>query len=199
MSNQTSTSRQEIRKRARKRKQRKKLIPIVGLSIIGVLLISLSIVMIVNRPPVQAAVDYNPEDVSHEKPLYAVHEMEPFNSNTVPFLPEDGPQPAISISKTFHEFGSVGPNEVVKQEFVIVNEGEAPLTISRAYTTCGCTTANFTGTVIPPGDASVLTLRFDAGYHDTRGQTVRRGLIIENNDPNNPQMEVWTEASVRAN
>ncbi len=199
MSNQTSTSRREIRERARKRKQRKKLIPIVGLSIIGVLLISLSIIRVVNRPTVQAAVDYNPEDVSREQPLYAVHEMEPFDADTVPFLPEDGPQPAISIPKTFHDFGSVGPNQVVKQEFVIVNEGEAPLTISRAYTTCGCTTANFTGTVIPPGEVSVLTLRFDAGYHDTRGQTVRRGVVIENNDPNNPQMEVWAEAAVRSN
>ena len=42
-----------------------------------------------------------------------------------------------------------------------------------------------------------MTLRFDAGYHDTRGQSVRRGVIIENNDPNNPQMEIWAEASVR--
>jgi len=199
MSNQTSTSRREIRERARKRKQRKKLIPILAMSVIGVVLIGLSLFLVFNRPTVQAAVDYNPEEVSHQKPLYAIHEMEPFDPDSVPFLPEDRPQPAISIPKSFHDFGSVGPNEVVKQEFVIVNEGEAPLTISRAYTTCGCTTANFTGTVIPPGDVSVLTLRFDAGYHDTRGQTVRRGVVIENNDPNNPQMEVWAEASVRSN
>lgn len=199
MSNQTRKSRRQIRERARRRKRRKKLIPIAGLGIIGLLLIGLSLFLVFNRPTVQAAVDYNPEEVSHEKPLYSVHEMEPFNPDTVPFLPEDGPQPAISIPKTFHDFGSVGPNEVVKQEYVIVNEGDAPLTISRAYTTCGCTTANFTGTVIPPGEVSILTLRFDAGFHDTRGQTVRRGVIIENNDPDNPQMEVWAEASVRSN
>jgi hypothetical protein len=40
-------------------------------------------------------------------------------------------------------------------------------------------------------------MNFDAGFHDARGQTVRRGIIIENNDPTNPQIELWAQASVR--
>jgi hypothetical protein len=77
------------------------------------------------------------------------------------------------------------------------NLGDAPLTISRAYTTCGCTTAEFTSTVIPPGKVVIMTLYLDAGFHDVTGQTVRRGVIIENNDPNNSQVEIWTTATVR--
>jgi hypothetical protein len=42
-----------------------------------------------------------------------------------------------------------------------------------------------------------MTLTFDAGVHETRGKTVRRGVFIENNDPQNPQMEIWIQASVR--
>jgi hypothetical protein len=42
-----------------------------------------------------------------------------------------------------------------------------------------------------------VTLTFDAGYHDTAGQTVRRGLIIENNDPRQSQAEIWVQAAVR--
>lgn len=197
MSSETRQSRQEIRERVRNRKQRRKRIQILGISILGLLLIGLSMFSILNKPKVQAAVDYDPENVSRKKPLQAAHEMEPFDPDTIPFLPENEPQPAVSIPKTFHNFGSVGPDQVVHQEFVIANQGDAPLTISRAYTTCGCTTASFTGTVIPPGKVSVMTLRFDAGYHDTRGQTVRRGVIIESNDPDNPQMEIWAEVSVR--
>ena len=93
--------------------------------------------------------------------------------------------------------GSIGPTDVVTYDFVITNMGEAPLTINRAYTTCGCTTASFTATVIPPGKVSLITMRMDAGYHDVRGQTVRRGIIIENNDLETPQVEIWAEASVR--
>jgi hypothetical protein len=52
--------------------------------------------------------------------------------------------------------------------------------------------------VIPPGKVVLVTLRFDAGFHDTAGQTVRRGIIIENNDPDRSSAEIWVQASVRA-
>ncbi len=115
--------------------------------------------------------DYGPEDIAYDKPIQAVHEMEA--GPAIPFLPKDGPQPQIEINEVFHDFGSVGVTEVVTREFAIANMGQAPLTISRAYTTCGCTIADFTATVIPPGMVSLVTLRFDAGFHDTAGQTVR--------------------------
>ncbi len=86
---------------------------------------------------------------------------------------------------------------MVDHTYVLKNTGEAPLTISRIYTTCGCTTAELTARVIPPGKSALLRLIFDAGFHDTRGQQVKRGIIIENNDPTHSQAEVWAEASVR--
>lgn len=149
------------------------------------------------RQAVKAAtLEYGPEDVAREGPFQAVHEMEA--GPPIPFLPEDGPQPEITVSERFFDFGSVGPTEVVTHDFVIANTGEAPLTISRAYTTCGCTVADFSASVIPPGQVALVTLRFDAGFHDTRGQTIRRGLIIENNDPDQPNAEIWVQASVRS-
>ncbi len=146
---------------------------------------------------VEAALDYGPEDVAYDEPLHAVHEMG-VESPPIPFLPKDGPQPNIVIGESFYDFGSIGPNDVVTHDFVIANTGDAPLTISRAYTTCGCTTADFTSAVIPPGKVSIVTLRLDAGFHDVRGETVRRGVIIENNDPDEPNVELWVQASVRA-
>jgi hypothetical protein len=115
----------------------------------------------------------------------------------IPFLPKDQAQPAIAVSETSYDFGRIGPTDVVERTFVIFNTGNAPLTISRAYTTCGCTTADITASSIPPGKVAVVTLTFDAGFHETAGQTVRRGLIIENNDPRGPKAEIWIQASVR--
>jgi hypothetical protein len=149
-----------------------------------------------NRQVVAAAIDYGPADVSHDQPYYAVHEMG--SGPPIPFLPKDGPQPEIRLGGDFHDFGSIGPTEVVSRDFVIANTGEAPLTISRAYTTCGCTTADFTSSVIPAGKVSIVTVTLDAGVHDVRGQTVRRGVIIENNDPSSSNTEIWVQASVRA-
>jgi hypothetical protein len=42
-----------------------------------------------------------------------------------------------------------------------------------------------------------MTLTLDAGFHDVSGQTVRRGVMIENNDPTNPQLEIWVTVTVK--
>ncbi len=142
----------------------------------------------------QAAPGYAEEDVVRDGSFLAIHEMS--GGPKIPFLPADQPQPRLAVPEAYHDFGTIGPNDVVKRMFVIRNEGDAPLTISRAYTSCGCTTAEFTARVIPPGKVALVTLIFDAGFHDTRGQTVDRGIIIENNDPGNSQAEIWARAAV---
>jgi len=131
----------------------------------------------------QAEISYQPEDIVTAEPFTAVHEMSPSTVSSINFLPKDGPQPKIAVSEAFYDFGSI--------------EGDAPLTIQRAYTTCGCTTAEFSSAVIPPGKVVVMSLVLDAGFHDVRGQTVRRGVIIESNDPKNSEIEIWTQAKVR--
>lgn len=140
-------------------------------------------------------IDYSPDDIAYDLPLHAVHEMG--EGPPIPFLSAGDPQPQIEVNERFHDFGSIGATEVVTRQFVITNTGDAPLTISRAYTTCGCTTADFTSAIIPPGKVSIMTLLLDAGFHDVRGQTVRRGVIIENNDPKRSSTEIWIQASVR--
>jgi len=147
------------------------------------------------------ALAYRPEDVARDQPLHAVHEMDMPGmdmSKPITFLPKDGPQPSMAIPVTFYDFGSIGPTDVVKRDFVLVNRGQAPLTISRAYTSCDCTSADFTSVVIPPGKVSLITIQFDAGFHpEAAGTTVQRTLIIQNNDPNNPQLEITIQAAVR--
>lgn len=105
-------------------------------------------------------------------------------------------QPQAVLPVEFFDFGAVGADAVVRREFLVLNEGSAALVIFGAYTTCGCTTADLTASVIPPGKASRVTVIFDAGFHPVSGQTVRRGLILETNDPNRPQVEIWVQAAV---
>ncbi len=168
--------------------------PIV-VTIIGILLLIGGLLgYVANNNTAVASSEYHPDDVAHDQPFVAIHEMG--EGPAIPFLPRNEPQPKIQIPETSHNFGSIGPQDIVEQDFIIRNVGEAPLTISRAYTTCGCTTAEFSARVVQPGEVATIKLIFDAGFHDAAGQTVRRGLIIENNDPNNSQAEIWTQASV---
>ncbi|MFB2920675.1 DUF1573 domain-containing protein [Aerosakkonema funiforme] len=146
-----------------------------------------------------ALLKYSPQDIAKDRPLRAEHShaMAGHIGGIIPFLPKDQPQPKISVSQTLYDFGTIGPKDIVKQTFIIRNTGQGTLTISNAYTTCGCTTADFSSSVIPAGKVALVTVTFDAGFHDTRGQSVRRGIIIENNDPNQSKVEIWIKANVR--
>ena len=191
-----SVSRKE-RKAFRQRRAHRRRIT-ASIAILGgiVLLVAVGWMLWDNRQARAAVFDFSAADVANDQPLHAVHEMG--GGSPIPFLPKGDPQPKIAINERYFDFGTLGPTDVVTREFVITNVGEAPLTISHAYTTCGCTIADFSSAVIPPGKVSIMTLTFDAGFHDVRGQTVRRGVIIENNDPGNSNAEIWVQVSVRA-
>lgn len=167
----------------------------IALAFIGaaVALMILLAVYVTNRPVQNETAG----DVVFGRPITAVHDMG--ESPPIPFLPQDGPQPDVNVSEADYDFGRIGAKDVVTHTFLLRNNGDAPLTISRAYTTCGCTTAEISADVIPPGKAVTIELVYDAGFHDTAGQTVRRGLIIESNDPDQPQAEIWVQADVAQN
>jgi hypothetical protein len=187
---------QKSRRQRAQRRARRKIVFAGVILALGLLLVAGSLYAYFSKPQtVTAALDYAPEDIVYDQPIHAIHEMG--EGPPIPFLPRDQEQPTIAVSERSYDFGSIGPADVVERTFVIFNTGNAPLTISRAYTTCGCTTADITAKSIPPGKVAAVTLTFDAGFHDTAGQTVRRGLIIENNDPRQSQTEIWIQASVR--
>ncbi|HSM56189.1 MAG TPA: DUF1573 domain-containing protein [Candidatus Sulfomarinibacteraceae bacterium] len=188
------TFRKQQVERRRQQQQRKNMISLV-IGVAGVLLLGAGIYFYIQQKPgAEAATNYTEEDVAREAPFVAEHEMGA--GPPIPFLPAGEPQPRIALSETRYDFGRIGPQDVVEHTVIVHNDGQAPLTISRAYTTCGCTVAEFSASVIPPGKVATVRVIFDAGFHDTAGQTVRRGIIIENNDPNQSQAEIWVQAAV---
>jgi hypothetical protein len=133
-------------------------------------------------------------DVVHDRPLAAVHERAAGLPSAAPSADGLG---RVDLPARYHDFGRIRVDEVVTRDFLLVNRGEGPLVIGRAYTTCGCTTAEISAAVIPPGKAAQVRLVFDAGFHPVQGVTVRRGLVLETNDPNHPQVEIWVQAYVK--
>ena len=108
-----------------------------------------------------------------------------------------GPGPVVVAHDRFYDFGRIDPGRTVERVFPIANDGSQPLMILGAHTTCGCTTADFTASEIPPGKVALMTLRFDPSFHNLRGQTVRRGVMIQTNDPRTPTVEIWIQATVK--
>jgi len=67
----------------------------------------------------------------------------------------------ISVSETTHDFGTVYEEDGnATHEFIITNTGDAPLEITRATATCGCTTPDWTKTPIEPGKTGTVKVSY---------------------------------------
>jgi hypothetical protein len=129
-------------------------------------------------------------------PLYGEHDMEliPQQTPAPSSAPLNEPTPLVDIPNTQHDFGRVPSRRDVAHVFAVQNTGNDDLVISSLVTSCGCTTAELSSNVIPPGERADLTVYFDANYHQTRGEVVR-SVWFATNDPTYP----WGEVRVTAN
>jgi hypothetical protein len=169
------------------------------LGIVVLLIFGLFIYLMFTRGIGNANIQFNPSDVVYGEKIHAVHSMEtsPYSQPSSLSLVSLPIKPEMQLSETYYDFGVVDAQQVLTRTFVITNSGQSPLIILRAYTTCGCTTADFTTTEIPSGKVGLMVLQFDPGYHDMHGTTVRRGVMIETNDPDHLTQEVWIQASIK--
>jgi hypothetical protein len=168
------------------------------LLLVGTLVAFLLFCLIVLGNGKRATIAYTSDDVVYASPIQAVHESSSRRNSILPLKTGDSANsvPEILVSELFYDFGAVKTPQVVNRVFIIANRGQTPLSIQSAYTTCGCTTADLTSADIPPGKVALMTVHFDTGVHDLRGTTVRRGVILQTNDPAHPQVEIWVQATV---
>ena len=171
--------------------------PLLG--IIGLLIIAIFVYGIGFRKNSTSKINYSPEDITYGEEFQATHDTrltrDPRNISLISVDPSKKPE--VQVSEKFFDFGDVNSDHILTRTFVIANMGQSPLIIKRAYTTCGCTKADFTASEILPEKVALMTLQFDPGYHEMHGTTVRRGVMIETNDPYNPIQEIWIQASIR--
>ena len=101
--------------------------------------------------------------------------------------PEGTPRPDVIVKPTNRDLGYVGSTDVVNLYYSVVNEGSEDLVVDSLVTSCGCTTAELSNNIIPPGHRADLKVRFDVGFHKTeRGEQVVRIVWLKTNDPATP-------------
>jgi hypothetical protein len=131
------------------------------------------------------------------RPLMGKHDMQRIPQVTP--APQPAPEgvalPSVDLPTTSYDFGTIPGRPDVAHVFAVQNTGTADLEIWNLVTSCGCTTAELTGSVIPPGQRADLTVIFDPDFHQTRGETVRL-VWFATNDPTHPWVEVRITADV---
>ncbi|MCU0354299.1 MAG: DUF1573 domain-containing protein [Cytophagales bacterium] len=70
--------------------------------------------------------------------------------------------PAFKWEKTTHDFGAIPQSKPVTAEFKFTNSGKAPLIITAAQGSCGCTVADFSKEPVAPGKTGFVKATFNA-------------------------------------
>lgn len=79
-----------------------------------------------------------------------------------PEVKPEGPLPAFEFPEDSHDFGTVKEGEVVEHKFKFKNVGDAPLIISSATATCGCTVPDWPKEPIAIGEEGEIQVRFNS-------------------------------------
>ena len=178
--------------------------------VIGVItLLILSIVVMLNwkvgraLPPRDEAVALDPATLlplaAPVNPIIGGHDMNnlPDSNNIHPYtLADDVPQPNVDLPLARWDWGTIPAIPPVSQTFPIQNSGEQPLLITSVVTSCGCTIAALSSSVIPPGQRADLKVTFDPNFHESGGP-VRRLVWLKTNDPDLPLIEIRLDANVQ--
>jgi len=98
----------------------------------------------------------------------------------------DSPEDTVNVAKiTFEEeiydFGEVKEGLVVEHVFAFTNTGKAPLLISGARSTCGCTVPEWPQAPIAPGEKGEIKVRFNT--QNKRNQQSKPITVTANTYP----------------
>lgn len=74
----------------------------------------------------------------------------------------DGPLPSFSFAQEDHDFGTITDGDIVEKIFKFTNNGDAPLIISNATATCGCTVPKWPKEPIAAGESGEIQVRFNS-------------------------------------
>lgn len=85
------------------------------------------------------------------------------NAQSVP-----GKYPVMTFDQTEYDFGRIAQGTNVEHLFTFTNTGEAPLVLSDAKASCGCTVPTFTKDPIPPGGKGEMLVKFNGSGQNQR-------------------------------
>lgn len=91
---------------------------------------------------------------------FAQDETEPDEKPVITLTPVGTPK--LVMEETEYDFGTIEAGIKVTHVFKFVNEGSAPLVISRINTPCGCTAPSWSKEPIAPGKSGEITVTFNS-------------------------------------
>lgn len=101
----------------------------------------------------------------------------------------------IEFDKQTHDYGNVDYDSDGTSVFTFTNTGNAPLVISKAKGSCGCTVPEWPEGPIAPGATGEIKVRYDT----KRAGGIARSVTIFSNAMNEPSKILRIKGTVGAN
>lgn len=103
--------------------------------------------------------------------------------------------PRLILDHPLHEAGEIEAGTTITHDFIVKNEGRAPLLISEVRAGCGCIVPAF-DKEIAPGDSGKVTIAMKI-YREWAGHSLRRTAWVMTNDPIAPQVRLTMNARIK--
>lgn len=108
---------------------------------------------------------------------------------------QDGASGAkIDFKKDVHDYGEIALGGDGTTTFEFKNTGTAPLIISEAKKSCGCTVPDYPKEPIPPGGTGVIKVKYDTN----RPGVINKTVTIVSNAVNEPNYVIHIKGQVLA-
>lgn len=102
--------------------------------------------------------------------------------------------PQAVVEEAIHEAGTVVRGRDIVHDFVIRNQGDAPLNITDVRPACGCTVADYDETIPAGGSGKVHAVLTT----DDQMGPISKGITVLTDDADNPRLVLTIKATVDA-
>ena len=95
--------------------------------------------------------------------------------------------PKMEFEKAEHDFGNIPKGENVEHNFTFTNTGQAPLVITNAKSTCGCTVPTWTKEPVQPGETGEMLVKFNGSGN---GQVTKTVTVTANTEAGTERLRI---------
>jgi len=104
-------------------------------------------------------------------------------------------QPQFSFETLNHDFGTITEGDPAIYEFKFTNTGKAPLVITKATGSCGCTVPEYPREPIAAGGEGVIKVSFDS--NNRTGRQEKTVTLVANTVPNTTILKITADVMAK--